>query len=426
MVNQLIQQVRVIDPVTQVDQVADVRVGSGQILDIAAQLSQSDDAQNPDEIIDGRGKILFPGLVDLYSYSGEPGYESRETLADFLAAGKAGGFTRLGVLPVTAPAIDTTAMVADLLFRRDRLAHTQTLPQLYPWGALTHGAQGESMTELAELAQSGIVGFADGRPLQNTLLLRRLLEYAKPLGKPLALWPCDRTLVGQGVAREGDYSLIYGLPGDPALSETTALAALLETVAEIGTPVHIMRLSTARGVDLVTQAKAAGLPVTASTSWMHLLLNTADLKTYDPNLRVAPPLGNPTDQAALIEAVRDGRLDAIAVDHRAYTYEEKTVGFPSAPPGAMGLTLVLPLLWQTFVASGEWPASTLLQRLSTGPATCWGQVPPRLEPGCPAEMGLFDPEATWEVTAASLKSPSINTPWLGKTLRGQVLNLWIG
>ncbi|HEY9761515.1 MAG TPA: dihydroorotase [Trichocoleus sp.] len=422
MVNQLIQQVRVIDPVAEVDQVADVRVGSGQILELAAQLSQ--DTQNSEEVIDGRGKILFPGLVDLYSYSGEPGHESRETLADLLAAGKAGGFTRLGVLPVADPAIDNPAMVADLLFRRDRLAQAQALPRLYPWGALTHGAQGESMTELAELAEAGIVGFADGRPLHNTLLIRRLLEYAKPLGKPVGLWPCDRTLVGQGVAREGDYSLIYGLPGDPALSETVALAALLEAVAEIGTPVHIMRLSTARGVELVSQAKAAGLPVTASTSWMHLLLNTADLKTYDPNLRVAPPLGNPADQAALITAVKEGRIDAIAVDHRAYTYEEKTVGFPSAPPGVLGLALVLPLLWQTFVASGQWSALTLLKRLSSGPATCWGQVPPNLKPRQPVEMVLFDPEATWEVSAASLKSPSANTPWLGKTLRGRVLSLW--
>lgn len=423
MATQLIQQVRVLDPVTEMDQVADVRVGSGQILDIVAQLPQNTE---PEEVLDGRGKILFPGLVDLYSYSSEPGHESRETLANFLAAGKAGGFTRLGVLPITDPAIDNPAMVVDLLFRRDRLAHTQALPRLYPWGAFTHGAQGESMTELAELAESGIVGFADGQPLQNTLLIRRLLEYAKPLGQPLALWPCNRTLVGQGVAREGDYSLIYGLPGDPALSETVALAALLETVAEIGTPVHIMRLSTARGVELVRQAKASGLPITASTSWLHLLLNTADLKVYDPNLRVAPPLGNPADQAALIEAVKEGQIDAIAVDHRAYTYEEKTVGFPSAPPGALGLTLVLPLLWQTFVASGQWSALTLLQRLSTGPATCWGQIPSSLQPNQPAEMVLFDPAASWQVNTESLKSPSNNTSWLGKTLQGKVLKLWIG
>ncbi|MBD0336270.1 MAG: dihydroorotase [Cyanobacteria bacterium Co-bin13] len=421
MASQLIQQVRVIDPVTPLDQVADVRVVDGQITAIGASLTQDGDA-----LIAGQGKVLLPGLIDLYSHSGEPGNESRETLASLLRAGGAGGFTRIGLLPTTQPTIDSPALVADLQYRRNTLARSQTVPQLALWGALTQAAQGDSLTELAELAAAGIVGFTDSRPLQNPLLLRRVLEYAQPLKKPLAFWPCDRTLVGQGVAREGDYSLIYGLPGDPALSETTALATLLECVAAIGTPVHVMRLSTARGVELVSQAKAAGLPITVSTTWMHLLHSTADLKTYDVNLRVAPPLGNPEDQAALIEAVADGRIDAIAVDHRPYTYEEKTVGFPSAPPGVIGLELALPLLWQTFVATQRWPATTLVQRLSSGPAACLGQQPPRLQPHQPAEMILFDPEARWEVSSATLHSHASNTPWLGQTLQGQVLQLWSG
>jgi dihydroorotase len=421
MASQLIQQVRIIDAVTATDQVADVRIVDGSIAAIGSSLPQEGNV-----LIEGQGKVLLPGLVDLYSHSGEPGNESRETLESLLQAGRAGGFTRLGLLPTTQPAIDSPAMVAELQFRRDALARHQPLPQIALWGALTQAAQGESLTELAELAKAGIVGFSDSRPLQNPLLLRRILEYAQPLNKPLAFWPCDRTLVGQGVAREGDYSLIYGLPGDPVLSETAALATLLECVAAIGTPVHIMRLSTARGVDLVAQAKAAGLPITVSTPWTHLLHSTADLKTYDVNLRVAPPLGNPADQDALIEAVGDGRIDAIAIDHRPYTYEEKTVGFPSAPPGVIGLELALPLLWQTFVAPERWSAVTLAQRLSSGPAACLGQQPPRLQPDQPAEMILFDPEASWEVSSATLQSHSQNTPWLGHRLRGRVLELWAG
>ncbi|MBD2259936.1 dihydroorotase [Pseudanabaena sp. FACHB-2040] len=421
MASQLIQQVRVIDPATAMDQVTDVRVVDGQITAIGSSPAQEEDA-----LIDGQGKVLLPGLIDLYSHSGEPGNESRETLESLLRAGRAGGFTRLGVLPTTTPAIDSAAMVADLQYRRNALAHSQTLPQISIWGALTHAAQGESLTELAELAAAGIVGFTDSRPLQNPLLLRRVLEYAQPLNKPLAFWPCDRTLVGQGVAREGDHSLIYGLPGDPALSETTALATLLECVAAAGTPVHVMRLSTARGVALISQAKAAGLPVTASTTWMHLLCSAADLKTYNANLRIAPPLGNPADQAALIEAVGDGRINAIAIDHRPYTYEEKTVGFPSAPPGVIGLELALPLLWQTFVATNRWSATTLVQRLSSGPAACLGQQPPQLQPNQSAEMILFDPQAAWEVSSTTLHSRSSNTPWLGQTLQGRVLEMWTG
>lgn len=420
MVNQLIQQVRVIDPVTEVDQVADVRLEAGRITDLG-QIPPPADAT----LIDGQGKVLLPGLIDLYSHSGEPGFESRETLESLLQAGKAGGFTRLGILPTTDPALDNPALVADLRLRREALARQQVVPQLALWGALTQAARGESMAELGDLAAAGIVGFTDGRPLQNPVLLRRLLEYAQPLGKPLAFWPCDRTLVGQGVAREGHPSLIYGLPGDPALSETMALAALLEAVATIGTPIHLMRLSTARGVALISQAKAAGLPITVSTTWMHLLFNTTALKTYDPNLRLSPPLGNPEDQAALVEAVGDGRVDAIAIDHRPYTYEEKTVGFPAAPPGVIGLELALPLLWQTFVASGRWPAATLIQRLSGGPAACLGQSPPRLQPHHPAEMILFDPAVAWPVSRSTLKSHASNTPWLGQTIQGRVLEMWL-
>ncbi|HSM84437.1 MAG TPA: dihydroorotase, partial [Nodosilinea sp.] len=330
---QLIQQVRVLDAVTQADQVADVLVQDGVVTAIGPSLSVIPASA---EMVQGQGKVLLPGLVDLYSHSGEPGNESRETLDSLLRAGQAGGFTRLGILPNTEPAIDNPAMVEKLRLRRDEIARARpSLPHLHPWGALTQGARGDQMTELMELSEAAIAGFADGRALQNSLLTQRLLQYLGPLGKPVALWGCDRTLRDSGVAREGPFSLIYGLVGDPASSETAALAALLETVAEVGTPVHLMRISTARGVDLIHQAKQRGLPVTASTTWMHLLWSAKDLHSYDPNLRLAPPLGNPDDQAALIAGVKAGVIDAIAIDHTPHTYEDKTVGFPSAPPGAI-------------------------------------------------------------------------------------------
>lgn len=423
MVNQRVQQVRVVNPMTQQDQVADVAVADGKVSAIAPQLTTPAQADAV-ELIAGQGKVLLPGLIDLYSHSGEPGYESRETLGSLLQAGLAGGFSRIGILPTTQPAVDTPAQVNDLRARRQALTAQPNLPQILLWGAITQGAAGSQLSELAELAAAGVVGFTD-RPLQNPLLLRRLLEYAQPLARPVGLWPCDRGLVGQGVAREGSHSLIYGLPGDPALSEAAALAVLIECVAATGTAVHIMRLSTARGVALVRQAKASGLPITASTTWMHLLLSTADLASYDPTLRLAPPLGTPADQAALIEAVSEGSIDAIAIDHRPYTYEEKTVGFAAAPPGAIGLELALPLLWQRFVATGQWSALTLAQRLSSGPATCLNLTPPNLAPGQPAEMLLFDPEAVWQVTPQTLRSRSCNTPWLGQQIKGQVLQLWV-
>lgn len=420
---QLIQQVRVLDAVTQTDQVADVLVQDGMVTAIAPALTLIPASA---EMIAGQGKVLLPGLVDLYSHSGEPGHESRETLDSLLQAGQAGGFTRLGILPNTEPAIDHPAGVEKLLTRRQAIAQTDpSLPRLYPWGALTQGVQGEHMTELAELSAAPIVGFADGRSLQNLLLTQRLLQYLQPLNQPVALWSCDRALRDSGVAREGPFSLIYGLVGDPASSETAALAALLECVAEVGTPVHLMRISTARGVELVGQAKHRGLPVTASTTWMHLLFSAKDLHDYNSSLRLAPPLGNPEDRLALIEGVKAGVIDAIAIDHTPHAYEDKTVGFPSAPPGAIGLELAWPILWDTFVVRGDWSPFTLIQALSGHPAHCWGQTPPTIQAQQPAEMVLFDPAATWTVTGSTLRSLSANTPWLGKTLQGRVLRTWV-
>ena len=210
------------------------------------------------------------------------------------------------------------------------------------------------------------------------------------------------------------------------LAETAALSALLECIEAISTPVHLMRLSTARGVALIQAAKARGLPITASTTWMHLLLNSEAIGSYDPNLHLAPPLGNPADQNALIEGVKNGTIDAIAVDHTPYTYEEKTVAFAEAPPGAIGLELALPLLWQSLVATGKWTALDLWRSLSSRPALCLQQKMTAIAPGQPAELTLFDPQQVWTVEPRSLKSLSANTPWLQQEITGRVVRTWGG
>jgi dihydroorotase len=423
--DELIQQVCIIDAVSQTNKVCDVLIQRGRITAIAPSLVEI----SPDvTVLDGRGKLLLPGLVDCYSHSGEPGFESRETLKSLLLSAQAGGFTRVGLLPTTDPPIDSPALVNKVRIGRNDLAQSMqdpTLPQLYPWGCLTRGARGEQMAELADLAEANVVGFADGQPIPNLLLVQRLLQYLQPMKKPVALWGCDRTLQDAGVAREGPYSLVYGLMGDSATSETAALAALLEAVAITDTPVHFMRLSTARGVALIRQGKAQGLPITASTTWMHLLFNTQDLSRYDPNLRLDPPLGNPADQMALIEGVKTGVVDAIAVDHTPHTYEDKTVGFPSAPPGAIGLQMAWPILWDRFVVQGDWSPLTLVKALSTNPAAIWGQPPAVVGVDQPAEMALFDPEISWQVSPETLQSLSANTPWLGKTIKGQFAKTWM-
>jgi dihydroorotase len=430
MPKELLQQVRLIDPDANIDRIADVLLVDGRIAAIEENLA---DIPADAQVQDGSGLVLGPGLVDLYSHSGEPGFEDRETLVSLKQAAIAGGFTRLTLLPDTHPAIDNPSSVEWLrsqqtrhpIAESDRSApYPSSLPKLNFWGALTLGTQGEQMVELMELSEAGVLGFADGKPIANLSLLRRLLEYGQLLQKPIALYCCDRSLSGSGVVRDGLEAVRLGLPGSPIIAETVPLAAVLECVAYLETPVHIMRVSTARGVELLRAAKAEGLPITASTTWMHLILSITSVQSYDPSLRLDPPLGNPADQAALIQGLQDGTIDAIAIDHTPFTYEEKTVAFAEAPPGAIGLEMALPLLWQTFVASNQWSAVSLWQFLSTNPAKCLHQPTPQIQLNQPADLILFDPNATWKIVPQTLKSRSTNTPWLGQEIRGRVIKVW--
>ncbi|AFY32746.1 dihydroorotase [Calothrix sp. PCC 7507] len=418
MTTELLQRVRVIDPVSGTDQIADVLITDG---DIQAVTSHISDISPNTQIRDCQGLVLGPGLVDLYSHSGEPGFEERETLSSLLQAAAAGGFTRINILPDTSPTIDNPALVAQL----QKGGGEKISPHLHLWGAMTLDIAGLQLTELADLANAGVVGFTDGSPWENLGLVRRVLEYLQPLDKPVAFWPSDRQLSLNGVMREGAEAIRLGLPPIPASAETSAIAALLELVAATGnTRVHIMRVSTARSVDLIAAAKNAGLPITASTTWMHLLLDTKSVKSYHTSLRLNPPLGNPTDLAALRVAVRTGVIDAIAIDHAPYTYEEKVQAFAEAPPGAIGLELALPLLWQHLVETGEFTAVELWRSLSTRPAECLKQQPSAVAPHQKAELTLFDPQQNWKVERQNLYTLSNNTPWYGQQLQGRVVQTW--
>ncbi|WP_373541567.1 dihydroorotase [Chamaesiphon sp.] len=410
MINQLFQQVRILDPIGDTERVADILVIEGGFEEVSATTQLPADLQ----ITPGQHLILAPGLVDLYSHSGTPGHEERETIASLLTAAQAGGFVSVNILPDTLPALDRLSSI--ISFDREYhhiAAQIPNCPQLGYWGALTEGVAGKTMTELAELATTNITGWADGQAIANPALTRRLLEYLHPFNRPIGLYALDRTLRGNGIARAGVAALKAGLPVDPVSSEAAALAATIEIVAEIGTPVHLMRISTRRGVELIAAAKQRGVPITASTTWLHLVANTTDLATYDPNFKLDPPLGTLDDQIALIEGIKTGVLDTIAIDHSAYTYEEKTVAFGEAPPGAIGLELALPLLWQHLVVSRQLTALELWAALSTKPAHCLHQSPP-------TDRILFDPQKTWTVTKNSLKSLAHNTAWLGREITGKV------
>jgi dihydroorotase len=409
--HQLFQQVKILDPIARTSRTGDILIRDGQIEIIL------DPTQIPAQVetLPGQHLILAPGLVDLYSHSGAPGHEERETLTSLLESARAGGFVRVNILPDTIPALDRSSSLISIDLQYHQIApEIPNCPQLGYWGALTAGVEGKMMTELAELATTNIIGWADGLPISNLSLTSRLLEYLKPFNRPIGLYALDRELRGSGIARSGVDALRYGLPIDPISSETAALSAIIEIIDDIGTPVHLMRISTRRGVEIIADAKQRGIPITASTTWMHLIANTTDLKTYNPNLKLSPPLGTPEDQIALIEGIKTGVLDAIAIDHTAHTYEDKTVAFGEAPAGAIGLELALPLLWQGLVDSGKLSAIELWQALSTKPAECLNQSPP-------GELILFDTQENWTVSIDTLKSISHNTAWLGQEIVGKVI-----
>jgi dihydroorotase len=411
----LIKKARVIDSVTQTDKITDILLENNIIKAIDNNLI-ADDGET--KIIEQPGLILGHGLIDLYSHSGEPGFEERETLNTLLAAAEAGGFSQINILPDTIPTIDNPAGVN---FLNHKISSLSKKIKVNLWGALTVNLTGEKMTELAELERSGIVGFTNSKTIENLALLRRILEYLKPFKTPIALFANNRQLRGSGVMREGVASIAFGLPGNPVITETTALAAILELVAAVGIPVHLMRISTARGVELIAAAKAKGLPVSASTTWLHLITNTEAIASYDPNLRLEPPLGNPEDQQALIEGVKEGVLEAIAIDHQGYTYEEKTVSFGEAPPGAIGLELALPLLWSKLVTTELISPLQLWQSLSQNPAQILLQNLPSISVGNNPDLVLFNHHEKWQVSPKNLNSLCYNTHLLGQEITGKIV-----
>jgi dihydroorotase len=423
---ELLQQVRVIDPVQQVDRLADVLINDGKIKLIDDRIA---DYPAEASIIQPSGLVLGTGLVDLYSHSSEPGNETRETLFQLSQAASSGGFTQIGILPDTIPAIDSAEVIAAIKQKGDRFnLHSNqsislsNLPRLNFWGA-AYSQRDQKMNALAEL-QPAIVGFASRHNLSNLHVLKQILEYVQSGQKTFAIALQQNELAGVGVVREGNASIRYGMSGSPGFSEAAIIAAVLEIVAEIPTPIHIMRVSTKRGVELIAEAKARGVRVTASTTWMHLLWDSNALGSYSPNLRLEPPLGNESDRLALIEGVRQGTIEAIAIDHQAYTYEEKTVAFALAPPGVVGLELALPLLWQRFVESGEWSAIELWQALSSRPRQCLQQQPKAIAIGEGADLVLFDPKEKWLANQDHLQSPGANTPWYHQEITGKVIKIW--
>jgi dihydroorotase len=409
---------RVVDPASGLDAITDLHLGDGRI----AALGARPDGFAADRTIEARGLVACPGLVDLSARLREPGFEYKATLESEMQAALAGGVTRLVLPPDTDPPLDEPGLVEMLKHRARSLARTH----LYPLGALTVGLKGEVITEMAELAEAGCVGFSQANvPLKDTQVLSRAMQYAKTFGFTVWLHPQDGHLARGGVAHSGPVSGRLGLPGVPVVAETVALHTIFELVRANGCRVHLCRLSSAAGVELVRAARREGLPVTADVAVHHLHLTDVDIGFYETSCRVEPPFRAQRDRDALCAALADGTLDAVCSDHTPVDDDAKLVPFSEAEPGVTGLELLLPLTLAWARRSGV-RLPVALARLTCAPesiAACGGGA---LAVGAPADVCLFDPEEHWVVSRDTLVSQGHYTPFAGRELVGRVRATIVG
>ena len=387
----------------------DVAISGGRISEVGADLSG-------ERVLDASGCIVSPGFVDLHVHLRQPGREEAETVETGSRAAALGGFTAIVAMPNTEPAQDSVAVVEQVR----RWGEEAGLCEVLPAGCLTLERAGERMAPIAELAASGVRLFTDdGNGVQDPLLMRRIMEYSLDLDVVLAQHCEVASLTAGAVMHEGCCSSHLGLPGWPAVAEELMVFRDIELARLTGARVHFLHLSTARSVALVRQAKADGLRITAEAAPHHFTLTDEMLRTFDATFKVNPPLRTRDDIAALKVGLRDGTIDAIATDHAPHPAALKEQPLDTAPPGMLGLQTALPL------ALGELGLDLpeVVALLSWRPAAIAG-VSDRhgtaVRPGAVANLAVFDPEATWTVDATRLASKSRNTPYQGRTMRGQV------
>jgi dihydroorotase len=403
-----IKNARVVDPASGKDGKGEIFVAEGRIVDGLKGKAE--------KVIDAKGLVLAPGLIDLSARLREPGYEYKATLESEMDAAVAGGVTSLACPPDTDPPLDEPGLV-DMLRRR---AKALTRARVYPVGALTVKLAGEALTEMGQLAETGCVAFSQANaPLADTQVLWRALQYAATFGFPVWLRAEDAGLGRGGVAHDGEVATRLGLPGIPAFAETIALSTILELVRATRARVHICRLSTAGGVELVRRAKQEGLQVTCDVGVHHVHLCDMDLGYFDSQCRLEPPLRSPRDRDALSKGLADGVVDCLCSDHTPVDEDGKHLPFAQAEPGATGLELLLPLTLKWGEARGL-PLAATLARITSEPARILGVASGRLAAGAPADLVLFDPAATQRIAPETLKSQGKNTPFLGHELAGRV------
>jgi dihydroorotase len=410
--NLVFRGARVVDPAEGIDAVLDVRVDDGVIVAVAEQVDA-----NGHRLIDAAGLVLAPAFVDPHVHLRTPGREDEETIASGSAAAAAGGYCAILAMPNTDPVVDSAATLG-------ALAATAKLEAEIPVGflaAITRGQHGEELTEMGELADAGAVAFSDdGVPVASAGLMRRALQYASVTGRLLALH-CEETGLSRGGhVHEGAVAAELGFAAYPSIGESVMVERDLALAAYEDQPLHLLHLSAAESVAALRRARERGVRATGEVTPHHLVLTDEAVRSLDPNVKMNPPLRAASDRAALLDALRDGTIEAIATDHAPHAQHEKDVPFEAAPFGVTGLETAFAVLHGELVEPGLLPLTTLLERLSAGPARIFGLERPRIGAGAPANLVLLDLGAVTSVTAAGFRSRSANSWLLGRTLKGRV------
>lgn len=411
----LLANARIVDPSRGADFHGDIYLSDGVIKDAAFGIAAAGVPAGA-EVVDCKGAVAAPGLVDLRAFAGEPGFEHLETLASASHAAAAGGVTTLVCQPDTDPVVDDPAIV-DFILRR---ARDTAVVRVHPMAAITRGLRGEEMTEVGLLKAAGAVAFTDAHhSVMNALVLRRALAYARDFDALIVHHTEDATL-STGAMNEGEFAARLGLAGIPKAAETIILERDLRLVAGVRGRYHAAALTCAESLEVLERAKEAGLPVTASVSINHLSFNELDVLGYRTYFRLQPPLRAEEDRQALIRALSSGLLDVVVSDHVPQDVEGKRLPFSEAEPGAIGLETLLPAALR-LVHSDAVDLVHLLAALSTRPAQILGLNGGTLKPGAPADVIVFDPDMPFVLEPGQLKSRSRNTPFDEARLMGRVL-----
>ncbi len=412
-----IANVRLIDPASDYDGPGGLRVKDGVIAEV-----WRGSGHEVFDCVDGQGLCLAPGLIDIRVKTGEPGAEPKETLKSAAQSAAAGGVTTLVIQPSTAPTLDDPAMI-DFIQRRGAALE---LVNVHVAGAATRGLDGERMAEIGLMHEAGALYFSDGdRPMKNSRTLMRVMQYAAGFNAMIACRPADPWLTDGAVASSGELATRLGLTSAPAIAERMQLERDLALVEQTGVRFLIDQISTAEALEVLARARAKGLEVFASASINHLCFNEVDVGDYRTFYRLDPPLRPENDRRALVEAVRDGLIDAITSAHAPEPAEDKRRPFAEAAPGAVGLETLLPAALTLHHVEGL-ELLDVMRPLTAGPAAVLGLPGGRLAAGAPADLVLFDPGAPQKIDADKLRSKSKNSPFDGRRLQGKVAGVWVG